>query len=188
MDDKLHEQRQRGEFANMQGSEPTEGADRKEQRKRKQEGARETACSRLVLARYSILYLSHSLIPSSSCTVHSFVSPLLAPSFSLYLSRSLRVNLFSLFLSVLRARANTHVHSFRLCLITARIADAPVLTLSLSLSSPSLLLLRCRSRTGHVAPTRPPFFAPRHLFPSTLSSSYQSDTSAALWMQWRTHA
>lgn len=109
------------------------------ERGNERERARERGCSRLFLARYSVLYLSHSLIPSSSCTVHSFVRPLLAPplSFSLFP----RVNVPSLSLSVLRARANTHVHSSRLCLITARIVDPPAsvsrpLSLSLSRSLP----------------------------------------------------
>lgn len=74
----------RGELASVQGPGPTEGADRKEQRKtgreerrwtKGREKEREVARGRLVLARYSILYLSHSLIPSSSCTVHSFGAP-----------------------------------------------------------------------------------------------------------------
>jgi len=40
----------------------------------------------LVLPCYSILYLSHSLIPSSSYTIHSFVHPLLSLSLSFSLS------------------------------------------------------------------------------------------------------
>lgn len=79
---------QRGELASVQGPGPTEGADRKEERTtvdERERERREISRGRLVLARYSILYLSHSLIPSSSCTVHSFVRPLLAPSLSLSL-------------------------------------------------------------------------------------------------------
>lgn len=73
--------------------------ERRKERERRwtKEREGETARGCLVLARYSILYLSHSLIPSSSCTVHSFVRPLLSPSYLLLaLSHSL---------SVLHARA-----------------------------------------------------------------------------------
>lgn len=127
--------------------------------------------------------------------------PLLAASLSLRRAR-VRASepplaLFLTSLSVLPARVNTHVHSFRLCPTSARIAgippfrshlslslshslDTPVsfsaspfflarfLSLSFSPRPPSAPSATAARATGHVAPTRSPFFTPRHLFPFLL--------------------
>ena len=116
-------------------------------------------------------------------------------------------------LFILHARVNTHVHSSHLCLTSARIADIPLFRSHLSLSliqyarlflcfSPFFLSLtsslpvsplfsRSRSRNRARRSHSFPFLHPaRHLFPflPPPPSSHQSDTSAALWIQWRTHA
>lgn len=72
-------------------------------------------CGRLDLAHYSILYLSQSLIPSSSCMVHSFVGLLRALSLSLVCARFLS-SYHSISFSLSYTSAHTHVHSSRLCL------------------------------------------------------------------------
>lgn len=84
---------------------------------------------------------------NSILVVHrSFIRAPTSRSPSFFLSLSSRVNVPSLSLSVLRARANTHVHSSRLCLITARIVDPPAsvsrpLSLSRSLPLPRAVVL-----------------------------------------------
>lgn len=159
------------------------------------ERKREVARGRLILTHYSSLYLSHSLIPSSSCTVHSFVGPLLAPCLS-----RVRAPLIFFSLYLMPSLSYTHVHSSRLCLISTHITDiSPSFAHSSFLShsitpvsfpasrfflarflSPLSPLALARA-TGHVAPTRSPFFTPRIFSLSSLPpSSHQSDTSAAL--------
>jgi len=128
----------------------------------------------LVLPCYSILYLSHSLIPSSSYTIHSFVHPLLSLSLSFSLSPPPPLVL-SLFLShaCTRKYARSFISSLsdyhHPYLSTFHSFDI-FISLSLSLSPPVTLFLPFLAAaparaTKHVAPTRSPFFAPRHLFP-----------------------
>lgn len=166
----------------MRRSKSIEGADRKEQRKTKRKREREIARPSLSNTPL-ILYLSYSLIPSSSCTVHSFVRPLPPPSLSLsfivsslFLSHSLP---FILSLSYTQMQIHTFIHLISLW--------PPPVSPTLPLSryshlffSPFLLFSStlCRSLTRACRSYSFSFLHPAISFSSR--SSHQSDTSAAL--------
>jgi len=177
---------QRGEFASVQGPGPTEGADRKEQRKmdRENDGGwkRERKRNSARLSRSGAL-LDSIFIPliNSILVVHrSFIRAPTSHSISFSLSLSLSLSLscararlsssshfYSIPLFVLYGRVNRHVHSFRLCLTSARIADIPLSALTFLSHSirPSLSLLLLSFLLVSSLPFPPPLPAPPRPLP-----------------------